>query len=536
MSRRALMPVAFLVFALAVAGTAAAAHTTSAASGTLVVADRDVANALDPDGPNAVYIPNIDAYVNTYDTLIQLARKPNPLGAGWMIRTAVRPMLATSWKSNASDTAFTFQLRHGVRSSYGHEFTSADVKYACDRAFGLNATGHFVLAALLRLKACTPVGKYVIRFTTTGPSPDFLTSLATAGIQFPPYDSVEVKKHATTSDPWAKNWLADHTAGYGPYTITNWVKGQTETFKALKGYWGGKPPFPTVRVLAVPSVASRLSALQSGDLDLALALTPDGIQKAAKSSKLTVNPFRGNSQVWIFINYKGTQQAFHDFRVRQALAYAIPYQQIISGVYFGRAQIARTPYPLYVPFATGRYWHYDTSVAKAKALLQAAGASGLSIDLYYANERAQMAPIAAILQNAWQAIGVKVNIINGPESTLIGRAIFTKDLPAYVTDTASPVPPTGSIMTAFFTSDSFLNVPNYNNPAWDKLHEAGLNTVAPKARGAIYSTVQRLFEHDLPFIPAVTYFETVVTKKGVGGVVWRPDHSLRFDTIRPGGR
>ena len=536
MSRRALMPVAFLVFALAISGIAAAAQTSKAASKTLVVADRDVANALDPDGPNAVYIPNIDAYVNTYDTLIQLARKPNPLGAGWMIKTTVRPMLATSWKSNANDTAFTFQLRHGVRSSYGHEFTSADVKYACDRAFGLKATGAFVLAELLRLKACTPVGKYAIRFTTTGPSPDFLTSLATAGIQFPPYDSVEVKSHATGGDPWAKNWLADHTAGFGPYTITNWVKGQTETFKAFKRYWGGTPPFPTVKVLAVPNVNSRLSALQSGDLDLAIALTPDTIQKAAKNSKLRVNPFRGNSQVWIFINYKHTQAAFDNFRVRQALAYAIPYQQIIKGVYFGQAQIAKTPYPLYLPFATGRYWHYSTDTAKAKALLQAAGASDLSIDLYYANERSQMAPIAAILQNAWQSIGVKVNIVNGPESTLIGRAIFTKDLPAYVTDTASPVPPTGSIMTAFFTSDSFLNVPNYDNPAWDKLHEAGLNTVAPKARGAIYSTVQRLFEHDLPFIPAVTYFETVVTKKGIGDVVWRPDHSLRFDTIRPGGR
>jgi peptide/nickel transport system substrate-binding protein len=536
MSRRVLMPVAFLVFALAISGIAAAAQTSRTASGTLVVADRDVANALDPDGPSAVYIPNIDAYVNTYDTLIKLDRKPNPLGGGWLIKTAVKPMLATSWKVNADATVFTFQLRHGVHSATGHLFTSADVKYSCDRAFGLKATGAFVLGLLLRLKTCTPVGQYAIRFETSGPSPDFLDSLATAGIQFPPYDSVEVKKHASADDPWASKWLADHTAGFGPYTITNWVKGQTETFKAAKGYWGGKPPYSSVKVVAVPSVASRLSALQSGDLDLALALTPDAIQKASKNGKLRVDAFRGNSQVWVFINYKGTQPGFRDFRVRQALAYAIPYKQIISGVYFGRAQIAKTPYPLYLPAASDRYWHYDTNIAKAKSLLQAAGASNLSIDLYYANERAQVAPIAAILQSAWQSIGVKVNLVNGPESTLIGRAIFKKDLPSYVTDTASPVPPTGSIVTAFFTSDSFLNVSNYANPAWDKLHNDGLNTVAPKARVAIYRTVQRLFEHDLPFIPVVTYFETIVTKKGIGDVVWRPDHSLRFDTIRPGGR
>jgi len=45
----------------------------------------------------------------------------------------VMPELATSWKSNAKGTVWTFKLRHGVKFSDGHELTSADVVYTFKR-------------------------------------------------------------------------------------------------------------------------------------------------------------------------------------------------------------------------------------------------------------------------------------------------------------------------------------------------------------------------------------------------------------------
>ena len=41
-----------------------------------------MANALDPDGANATYIPNHNAYVNLYDRLFEQKSVPNPLGNG----------------------------------------------------------------------------------------------------------------------------------------------------------------------------------------------------------------------------------------------------------------------------------------------------------------------------------------------------------------------------------------------------------------------------------------------------------------------
>ena len=45
----------------------------------------------------------------------------------------VLPQLATSWKSNAAGTVWTFQLRKGVKFWDGKPFTSADVVYTFRR-------------------------------------------------------------------------------------------------------------------------------------------------------------------------------------------------------------------------------------------------------------------------------------------------------------------------------------------------------------------------------------------------------------------
>src|SRR5712691_7747147 len=54
----------------------------AAAAGTLVIGDRGVPDALDPDGTNTQFIPNLTAVESLLDPLLTLARKPNPAALG----------------------------------------------------------------------------------------------------------------------------------------------------------------------------------------------------------------------------------------------------------------------------------------------------------------------------------------------------------------------------------------------------------------------------------------------------------------------
>lgn len=519
-----------LVAALAFAGSTLSAVKRSHAGDTLVVADRDVANALDPDGAADTYIPNHNAYVNLYDRLFEQKSVPNPLGNGLTAAIQTVPMLAQSSVVDASGKSVTVTLRKGVKSEAGNEMTSADAVYSWQRAMAVKGNGSFEYAVLAKVAKVVAVDKYKVRYFTNGPSPAFTQMLALA--QIPIYDSTELKKHVTSDDPTAKNWLADHYAGFGPWSLKSWTKGQSMTFERRDDYYGAKPAYKEVRYVAIPNAASRLSTLKGGQADVALSLSPSQIKDVAKTKGLRTANFKGNSQEWVFLNYKVPELASP--KVRQALLYATPYKQIIDTVYLGDAEIAKSPLPWYLPYSTDKFWHFDTNVDKAKQLLSEAGFSSskpLTVDLSYSDARPVQDQITAILQQGWGAAGVKVNLNKAPESTLIDRYIIKKDLPAYSTDTASPVPPDGSVLLFFHLTGGFLNGVNYSNKTWDGMFARSLGTNDPKVRAGVFRDMQKLFWLDPPFLPLVTTYDQVAMKDTVGAYTWRYDHATAWAPI-----
>jgi peptide/nickel transport system substrate-binding protein len=255
------------------------------AAATLVIGDRDVPNSIDPDGADSAYIPNFNGYVNLYDQLIGLASTTNPasLGGGRTISDPVRyvPRLATSWASAKGGSEWTFKLRRGVKSVFGNELTSADVKWTYDRSMAIQQTGAFTYTVLFKVKSLEPLDRYTFRILTNGASPALLPTLASVA-ELCPIDSTEAKKHTTKKDPWALIWLANNAAGFGPYELREWTKSQSATYVARSNYWGGRPAYQTVKMLAIPSDATRLSTLETGDIEVALAHTAASTRSAAQ--------------------------------------------------------------------------------------------------------------------------------------------------------------------------------------------------------------------------------------------------------------
>ena len=103
-----------------------------------------------------------------------------------------------------------------------------------------------------------------------------------------------------------------------------------------------------------------------------------------------------------------------------------------------------------------------------------------------AREEDRLPGDVVVVPQAWSAAGVKVTFVKAPEATLIDRYIIKKDLPAYSTDTASPVPPDGAVLLFFHLTGGFLNGVNYSSPAWDKAFAASLATNDPNVRKSVF--------------------------------------------------
>jgi len=83
-----------------------------------------------------------------------------------------------------------------------------------------------------------------------------------------------VQEAGGADDPWARKFIENNGAGYGPYALQQLVRGQQAVFKARADYYGGKPAIDTVVFKEVPTSAARVQLLRGGAVDIAQYLQP----------------------------------------------------------------------------------------------------------------------------------------------------------------------------------------------------------------------------------------------------------------------
>ena len=126
-----------------------------------------------------------------------------------------------------------------------------------------------------------------------------------------------------------------------------------------------------VLIKIIPDSATRLALLRRGEVDYAMRLREREYQEVMKDAKLQVVRHAAN-----FIPYFGpvqTNAIMANVQVRQAMAYAIPYDEIHQKVYFGQGRLIKSITPEIYPNSTDKFWVYKTDLEKAKTLLGEAG-------------------------------------------------------------------------------------------------------------------------------------------------------------------
>jgi len=166
----------------------------------------------------------------------------------------IRPYLATGYTYNASGTALTVSLRHGVRFSNGDPFDANAVKYTFDR--GINpatkspSTGTF----LSTLKTTQVVDTYTARLVLKTPYRPLLTQLANA------YDGILDPKAPPTcqsvigTGPFK---ISNVGAGYNTVTV---VRNPNHTFEPPWGRNSGPAYLDKITFRSITSDATRVRA------------------------------------------------------------------------------------------------------------------------------------------------------------------------------------------------------------------------------------------------------------------------------------
>src|SRR3569833_1640571 len=235
------------------------------------------------------------------------------------------------------DMSVTFMLRNNAKFHDGAPVTAKDAKWSLDRAGSVGGFPTFQMSAgsLTKPEQFVIVDDSTVRVDFA--KKDRLTIPDLAVIVPCVVNSELVKKNASEKAPWGLEYTKQQTAGSGAYWVTKWTAG-TEVVMERNDAWvgGSMPRIKRVIWRMVPQAGNRRALLERGDADISYELPYKDFTEIKANGKLDVVslPFSNGIQ---YIGMNVTKPPFDNPKVRQALAYANPYQKIVDAVLFGLA-------------------------------------------------------------------------------------------------------------------------------------------------------------------------------------------------------
>jgi peptide/nickel transport system substrate-binding protein len=310
------------------------------------------------------------------------------------------PGLAERFEVDGTGTVWTFHLRQGVTFHDGTAFDAAAVCVNFDRwyhfsgalqagdvsAYWQTIFGGFAKNRSSRLpaslfKSCTARDPGTAEIALTRASSRFPAAFALPS--FAVSSPAALRKYAAdkVTDSGYPAY-GGNPVGTGPYRFVSWDRNaHLVKLEAFAGYHGAKAKVKELHFQVVEA-AVRKQALRDGKIDGYDLVAPADQQELADLG-YHVLPRPAFNTLYLGIN-QGGNPALAKPEVRQAIAYAVNRQRLLTEAFPAGAKLALNFHPDSLPGWNPDVAAYRHDPAKAKELLAAAGyGSGLRLRFHY---------------------------------------------------------------------------------------------------------------------------------------------------------
>ena len=406
-------------------------------------------------------------------------------------------LLATDFDTSEDGLTWTFKLREGVKFHCGEEFDADAVKYCVERTIerGQGASCIWDPVEEVNVK-----DKYTVEFKLKYPAAlDMIVSAGYTAHMFCP-KCTEEKGH---------DWFVQGNAcGTGPYMLEYWERGNEVVLAKFDDYWGGwsDNKYDKAIVKMIPESGTRRQMLEAGEAGIVDTLPFEDLQALEDNPGIEIVKTPSFQNMICLINTE--KPPLDNKLVRQAISYAVPYDDIVNYVMSGYAEQSRGPIPKALWGHKSDLFQFNYDLDKARELLKEAGyEDGFKLLLTYKSGDENERKASELLKSELKKLNIDLEIRGMPWEPQweMAKSVDPKDrqdlfIMYWWPDYADPY----SWLNGLFHSEDTIvfNLSYWKNEEYDRLiDEANRISGADRDKAIeLYGKAQEIMMEEVPAI------------------------------------
>ncbi|MDP4095270.1 ABC transporter substrate-binding protein [Paenibacillus sp. P96] len=419
------------------------------------------------------------------------------------------PDLAKEWTVSEDGTEITFKLHGDVKWHDGEPFTSADVKFTLD---SIREKAGFAVSNLSSMEEVTTPDDSTVVIKLSKPDATFIGYLAW-------YATFIVPEHIYGGDNWDAGTSVE-PVGTGPFKFAEYQTGVSLTLERNDDYFGQVPSVDRLVFSIMTDPNTMVQAFYNGELDILGTDPPSSeVQSMMDNPDVTVNPRVFPSRYYLTFNME--KAPFDKPQVRQAIAYALNNEEMVTRAMKGQGQASTTFIsPVYEWALSDEYKVPGYDPERAKQLLEEAGltpdGSGNYLSVTFKMfEGGAFSDIATVVKDQLSQVGIDVKLNVMDYATWEEEVVNSRDFE--LTMMGGYQGPDVGAVGSRVGSKGASNFMGYSNPDLDKALAEGVTRTTEEERKPYYEEVQRIMSEDMPIYPISEWVSNIPVHSYIKG-------------------
>ncbi len=428
----------------------------------------------------------------------------------------LKPGLAESWEFSADNKSLTFQIRQGVKFHNGDTMNVDDVVFSLNRSL----TSSFTSGINGAMEKFEKVDDTHVKLVLKYPYAPILNCMTNASFGI-------VSKRAVEDAEKAGKDFGRNPVGTGAYKLTEWKNGEKIVLTRHDDYYRGKADIKELTYTIITDPTRGTLALEKGEVDMYYGNQSSDREKLKANKELQ---FKEGADVGYYhISFNMQSKYFSNKKVRQAVAYAINREDIITGGFDGYAIPVTCPIPPSVFGYQKEFRPLEYNPEKAKALLTEAGYPTGFIVRMKVNQSTTFTKPAEIVKEQLGKIGIIL------ELQPIEKAIYLTEVCDKCDYDITLYAINATIHDADYVCSRRLhsslinrgnNFSQFKSTSLDKLLDQARASGESKERYALYGKVSEIVKEEVPLIPLAASNGIIFARVGLKGLYFHPDYRL----------